>query len=414
MKRVIALLLFCSITTVSFADDDWSDKLQIHGFASQAFVYTTDNNFYGKSDSGSVAFTELGINGSFQLSPRLRLAGQVLSRHAGAFDHGSPRIDYALIDTNLISTSKGRVGVYLGRIKNPIGLYNETRDVAHTRQGILNAQTIYFDKVRELVMSSDGIHLYGEYFLPNGSLLIQTGIGYPLPNKNVEYAYMGKDWAGNISGDELGIFGRLIYEHDGGRWIYSLTGTRMTLDFNHGVKDAIPFPAGAGLSSGDIDIDYTVLSAQYNGEKWQFTTEVAFEHTSYNDIGAAFDSSGFDSLGYYGQLDYKFTPQWQAFIRYEEFQLNIDDWNGKKAAEKSIATSQFLADFGIQQTPSPAYANYAKIWAIGGHWDIQNDLKFRAEYQIAEGLATLSPRENDLNLGDKYWNMFAISLSYRF
>ncbi len=410
MKHITALLLSCLMTTASFADNDWSDNLQVHGFASQAFVYTTDNNFYGDSDHGSVAFTELGLNASFQLSPSLRLAGQVLSRHAGEFDHGSPRIDYALIDATLISSSKGRAGVYLGRIKNPIGLYNDTRDVAHTRQGIFNAQTVYFDKVRELIMSSDGMQFYSEYLFSNGALLIQAGMGYPLPDKNVEHTYMGKDWAGNISGDELGLFGRVMYEHDGGRWIYAITGSQTTLDFNHGAADATPF----GLSSGEIEIDYTILSAQYNGEKWQFTTEVALQHTSYNDISIAFDNAGFDSTAYYGQLDYKFTPQWQAFIRYEEIHLH-DDWNGKKTAEKSIANSQFLADnYGIQQTPTPAHANYAKIWTVGGYWDIKNNFRIRTEYQLVEGTLTLSPRENNIPLSDKYWNLFAISLSYRF
>jgi len=415
MKYLFSIILLCLSMSPVFSDDhNWQDDIQFHGFASQAFVYTTDNSFFGHSEDGSVDFTELGINTSYQVSSRARVAGQILSRHAGKLDNGSPRVDFALVDFNMMSFDAGRLGAYLGRIKNPIGLYNETRDVAFTRQGVFAPQVIYFDKVRDLIMSSDGVHIYGEYFLSNGTLLMQAGTGYPLPDKNVEYAYMGRNWDGDLEGNDLGVFGRIMYEHDGGRWIYSLTGSRMTIDFDHGAADAIPFPAGPGLSSGDIDVDYSVLSAQYNGEKWQFTTEVAFEHVAYNDIGAAFDSEGFDSIGYYGQLDYKFTPSWQAFIRYEEFQLNIDDWNGGKAERKSIATSDSLAGFGIQQTPTPAHANYAKILVLGTHWDLKDNLRLRAEVHIAEGSATLSQRENDIALTDKYWNMFATSLSYRF
>lgn len=414
MRYFVYLLIFLSSAAFAAEESDWLDRFQFHGFASQAFVITTDNNFFGDSDHGSADFTELGINSSFQLSPRIRLAAQVISRHAGEFYNGSPWLDYALIDINLFSTPQYQFGAYLGRIKNPIGLYNETRDVAHTRQGVFAPQVIYFDKVRNLIMSANGVHLYSNHVLENGNLLLQAGTGYPIPDKNVEYAYLGQDWAGKLEGDNLSFFGRIMYEHDGGRWIYSLSGASLDLDFNHGAADAIPFPTGAGLSSGEIEIDYTVLSAQYNGEKWQLTTEVALEHVTYNDIGVAFDSAGFNSLGFYGQLDYKITANWQAFIRYEEFQLHKDDWNGKKAAQKSINTSQFLSGFGIQQTPFPAHTNYTKTWVIGGHWDIKPNLRLRTEYQITEGAATLSSRENNIPLTDKYWDMFAISMSYHF
>jgi len=408
------LLLLTSSHAYANERNEWLDSFQYHGFASQGLIFTTDNNFFGDSEHGSAELTELGINASVQVSSKIRLAGQVISRHAGEFYNGSPWLDYALVDLKLLSTTQHQFGAYFGRIKNPIGLYNETRDVAFTRQGVFAPQVIYFDKVRNLVMSADGLQLYSNHFLSNGNLLIQAGAGHPIPDKNVEYAYMGQDWAGKLKADELSFFGRIMYEHDGGRWIYSISGARLGIDFDHGAADAIPFPAGAGLSSGEIKIDYSVLSAQYNGEKWQFTTEVALEHVVYDGIGVTFDSSGFDSIGFYGQLDYKFTPNWQAFIRYEEFQLHQDDWNGHKAAKKSIETSQFLSGFGIQQSPSPAHVNYAKTWVLGGHWDIKSDLRLRAEYHISEGVATLSPRENTIHLTNKYWDMFAMSLSYRF
>lgn len=414
MKYLTILLLFISSYAQSNERNSWLDNFQYHGFASQGLIFTTDNNFFGDSDHGSAKLTEIGINASTQISSNIRLAGQVISRHAGEFYNGSPWLDYALVDIKLLSTPQYQFGAYLGRIKNPIGLYNETRDVAFTRQGVFAPQVIYFDKVRNLVMSADGLSFYSNHFLSNGNLLIQAGAGYPIPDKNVEYAYMGQDWAGKLNADELSFFGRIMYEHDGGRWIYSLSGAQLGIDFDHGAADAIPFPAGPGLSSGEIKIDYTVVSAQYNGEKWQFITEAALEHVVYDGIGATFDSSGFDSIGFYGQLDYKFTPNWQAFIRYEEFQLHKDDWNGQEAATKSIETSQFLSGFGIQQPPSPAHVNYAKTWVIGGHWDIKSNLRLRAEYHISEGVATLSPRENTIPLTNKYWDMFAMSLSYRF
>jgi len=414
--RVILLSIFLSISTAAIADDDtpWFERIVLHGFASQGYIHTTDNHFFGPSDDGSFEFTEVGINGSLSLNPKLRLSAQLLSRQAGRFDNGSPRLDYGLIDISLYSSTTYSSGLYIGRIKNEIGLYNETRDVAHTRSAIFLPQVIYFDKVRNTIMAADGVHFYNNLDLDSGTVFMEVGTGYTLADKNVEYAYMGDDWAGSIQNDKLGIFGKLLYEHNGGQWIYSITGTRVTLDFDAGASDRVPFPFGPGMNSGEIEIDYTVLSGQYNGEKWQFTSEVAFENVDYLDIGGPVSQMNINSIGYYLQANYNFTPAWQAFIRYEEFQLNKHDWNGKKAARQNRINSQQLAANGINRAPVPAHEYYSKSWVLGGRWHISQNLMLRTEYHIVEGVATLSPRENDVTDTHKRWDMFAVSLSYRF
>jgi hypothetical protein len=399
-----------------FADtaDTPTPRFHWNGFVSQAFVHTSDNRFFGDSDNGSFDFTEMGLNGSYLISPKLRLAGQVLSRRAGDLYSGSPQIDYALLDATLFSSAQSTFGMYLGRIKNPIGLYNETRDVSHTREGIFLPQAIYFDKVRNLMVSSDGLHLYGRLFRESGTWSLQAGVGYPIVDKNFEYAYMGQNWEGKIRSNDLAAFGRLLYEHNGGRWIYAMTGASVHTDFRTGAADQVAFPAGPGLSSGSIDIDYSVFSAQFNGEKWQFTTEVAFQAARYRNISPAFAAQDFNSIGYYSQLSYNLTPRWQGFLRYEEFQLNRDDWNASNRARQNRAESAFLANFGIDRSPIPAHAYYSKIWAMGGRWDVTPQWRLRAEYQIIEGTAVLSPRENDMSQSDKHWNLFALSVSYHF
>jgi len=42
-------------------------QLQVHGFISQGFLYTSDNNYLANSSRGSFEFTELGLN--FTLQP---------------------------------------------------------------------------------------------------------------------------------------------------------------------------------------------------------------------------------------------------------------------------------------------------------------------------------------------------------
>ncbi len=353
MKHFLFLFVIGFCGHLQAEENSWTKRLQIHGFASQAYIHTSDNSFFGDSEDGSFEFTELGLNGSFQLSPKVRMAGQVLSRRAGEFDNGSPRIDYALIDINLLSKENVTTGLYLGRIKPPVGLFNTTRDVAHTREGILLPQEIYFDKIRDLFVSSDGLHIYHNMYLDNGSLLMQAGAGYPIADKNVEYTFLGRDWDGKMENDRLGLFGQLAYEHAGGRWVYSLTHAHVTIDFEAGALDMTPFPAGPGLSSGEIDIDYTVVSAQYNGEKWQLTAEAAFEKADFVGISDSFAEQSSRPFGYFVQANYRFTPSWQGFVRYGEFQLDKDDWDGDGSAKPANQPAFIILWYCSTSVPCP-------------------------------------------------------------
>ena len=115
------------------------ESVQVHGFASLGYFNTTDNNFFGdtKQDSGDVDFWELGINGSWRALPNLQLSMQVVSRKAGEADDGDLRIDYGFLDYAFVSDVNKVLGVRLGRVINPLGLYNDTRDMPFTRPSIL-------------------------------------------------------------------------------------------------------------------------------------------------------------------------------------------------------------------------------------------------------------------------------------
>ncbi|PCJ32923.1 MAG: hypothetical protein COA90_01425 [Gammaproteobacteria bacterium] len=407
MERLIPFILLISLSATPVLADSVLDKLQIHGFASQAFILTSDNSFYGDSEDGSTDYTELGLNFSYRVSPRIRIASQVLSRHAGEMDNGSPRIDYALADISLYSSDNSRFGSYIGRVKNQVGLYNSTRDVAHTRQGIFTAQTIYFDKVRDLSLSADAIYLYAEHYFPTGNLLYQAGIGYPVTDDNVEYVYLGRNWDGKLENNQLAYFANIMYEHDGGRWIFAASHAALELDFNAAGNDSL-----IGINSGQLTIDYSVFSIQFNAEKWQVTSELALQNIHYKDIGGAlFNDSKKKPIGFSLQADYKFTPKWQSFIRYEDFSLDRNDRNGKGAVEDAQALNTQL---GVNLPIIPNHTNYSRSWVIGGRWDINKNVMARMEYHTFDGTSVLSPRENNMATTKKDWDLFAVSLSYKF
>ncbi|MBS1212726.1 MAG: hypothetical protein H6R26_1343, partial [Proteobacteria bacterium] len=133
------------------------DSLQIHGFASQSYIHTTGNQFFGHSTNmGSLDFTEMGINGSWRPISQLQASMQIVYRRAGRTDDQDLRIDFGFLDYSFLSDSDDLLGIRLGRVVNPIGLYNDTRDMPFTRPSILLPQSIYFDINRNLALSSDG------------------------------------------------------------------------------------------------------------------------------------------------------------------------------------------------------------------------------------------------------------------
>ncbi len=110
--RVLAVGFFTAIS-VSFALNAQEFKLgsksvQVHGFGTQGFVHTNDNNWLTMKTSniGSGAFTDAGINMTMQIRPNLRIGGQAYDRKLGQLGDWHPQLDWA---TSTIASSPGWV-----------------------------------------------------------------------------------------------------------------------------------------------------------------------------------------------------------------------------------------------------------------------------------------------------------------
>jgi hypothetical protein len=370
-------------------------KLQVHGFASQAVLQSTDNDYFGDSPSTSFDFTEIGLNASYQADPRLLFSGQLLVRRAGEMYDGTPSLDYGLVDFTPVSNLEMRLGVRLGRIKNPFGLYNETRDVPFTRPGIFLPQVIYYDKVRNLLLSYDGIMLYGERYSDQGNVSLNLGVGQSVIDDNVEWAYLGDDFPGNLEADGVnwGI-GSLWYTTPADELKLGLSAILTQMDFNAGAESF--------LSSGTIDVFDWVASFQYNAEDWTISAEYSRTPTRWNDLGPYFPFEDQVMEGYYLQGAYRLRPNLELMTRYEEGFANRQDRDGR---DFSLLTGN----------TTPRFDFFSKIWTLALRWDINPNIMFRLELQRHDGTFALSIRENpDPNDLVREWNVFSASISARF
>jgi hypothetical protein len=381
------------LPALDFGVGDW----QAHGFASQGYTYTTGNNFFGNSqENGSFDFREIGVNVSGHPYPNLLIAAQGLFRDAGGSDNDDFRLDFANLDYRLPLDEHATVGVRLGRVKNPFGLYNETRDVVWTRPGVTLPQSVYLDALalRQAMISSDGGLVYGRYQYGDHALSAEFVVSEPRDNTGgaTEFLTGLPSAPGEMSGDPL-YLGRVGYQWQEGRFKLLFTIVNLDRNFNS-FSPSVP--------SGNVKALVPLASAQLNLEDWSFTAEYAqftVERSGFIPGGGVFENT---SENFYAQSEYRFAPDWTALLRFDAVFANINDRSGKRTAEL---------------TGLPRYRFFAKDITFGLRWEFARNFLAAAEYHRVYGTAWLSPVDNP-NLatggGDPRWDLFALMVSFRF
>ncbi len=167
MNILMLLLCFCAIPLSVQAQEVslFDRKIQIHGFASQGFAYTDENNWLTmKTSDGSAAFTDFGVNISVPLTEKLRIGAQMYNRNIGNLGDWHPTLDWAYADYRFASW----FGVRGGKVKTVFGLYNDTQDLDFIHTFALLPQSIYPTDMRESTIAHMGGDFYGDINLSRG------------------------------------------------------------------------------------------------------------------------------------------------------------------------------------------------------------------------------------------------------
>ncbi len=232
-------------------------RLEAHGFVSFGYLRTWENNWLGDDTiDGTGEFYEAALNAIARPANRLRIGAQLFTRDLVSYDNGRVEVDWAYADYRVAD----ELGISLGRVKVPFGLYNETLDVDSARTPIFLPQ-FYPLRARDRQLSVDGGKVYG-----------LVGIG---DLGSLEYAVYGGDkhYADESSTvQQLGEFG---FGEDpdvdtdwiaGGvvEWNTPLTGLALRLSlwcYEDFVISGVR-PGGATADS-ETDSTFSVVSAVY-------------------------------------------------------------------------------------------------------------------------------------------------------
>ncbi len=367
---------------------------QVHGYAAQGFVYTDHNNFFGESSDGSFDYYEAGLNASVQVHPKLLFAAQGAIRDAGISDDGTLRLDYALADYRFLEQVDTTLGVRGGKVKNPLGFYNETRDVVFTRPSIL-MPVGYSDNQnqRSLVFTAPGAQVYGtrvwgrhewsatatrsfhhDVRRSDERLLVDLG-GLPFDLK------IRDSWNAQIM-DSI----------DGGRWQFAVS--HFFGRFELRTPEALQI-------AGRFDVGITLFSARFNAEKFSITAEYGINPNK--DVvtvaGAEFLRTSVTADGGYLQGEYRFNPSWGAFARVEAQFADRGDRSGRRFVAENPGADR------------DSRSNRALVvganWRHGEHWGVWG------EYHWINGTAALQKLENPQPLVDR-WSLIMLMAGYKF
>lgn len=359
--------------------DDW----YWHAFFSQGLVYTSDNHFAGPSDDDiSTDFTEVGLIVGGHLSDEVQVVAQVLSHNLGAMSDGSLQLDYGFVSYQLLSDWDRSVGVKVGRVRSPYGFFNETRDAAHTRNSILLPQSIYMDRLRNLIFARDGVQLFGS--VQSGKSLLSWDLVYGEIQINEEYlSEVTRDQRlpGKVDVPYQPM-ARLIWDWDAGRARLGVTYHPLKYRYKAAVTDL--------YNSGMLEFGGWIFSTEYNTAAWTLIGEYAITKSELDEILSEqsprplFNNR---AHSYYLQGIYRFMPGWDVFVRYDGARVKLD-----QSGMRDIRAEGF--SMGVGWKPSPR-------WLL------------RAEWHKMNGIIWLSTRENPEGWLNPSWQMVLFQVSYR-
>jgi hypothetical protein len=296
--------------------------VQVHGFLSQGFVYTNDNNWLTMNTSqGSAAFTDFGLNMSSQVTDKFRIGAQGYDRNLGHLGQYHPSLDWAVADYRF----KSWFGVRGGKVKTRLGLYNDTQGEDFLRTFALLPQSVYPTDLRDATISHLGADMYGEISFRHrlGVLAYTAYAGHRSDSIYSGYPYYLSSFGGDIKS-----YGGLQYGADL-RWSTPLKGllvgaSRMNEDITGKGSALNPFDLGEGLVpySESSKADWT---NQFYGEYVVGRFRIDSEYRRYwrnQELFSGTSESFADIRGWYVSGAYRICKRFQIGSYYSHYTIS--------------------------------------------------------------------------------------------
>ena len=384
--------------------------VNINGFLSQGYINSSGNNFLSNSREGSTQYNEMAVTVSSQLSEKLRVGMQLLSRDLGSAGNNEIRLDWAFGDYHYDDL----LGIRAGKVKLPLGLYNEGRDSDFMRPMVFLPQSIYDENKRDLMVAYKGLGIYGN--VPAGSA---GDFDYHVYGGSIDY-FMDSGQARGVTQQLQGIAqrqgktlngleisNRYVY---GGSLIYNtpLEGLRM----------------GVSTFTGKSDFDSSVTSYTTNPET-HVTTSDTKAYKGYGNMRNMVVGS-FE----YSSPHFTLASEYTQFRTVKNFSIApviyggmSDGWYLMLSVPVKKFTVSGLYDVFYEDrndrhgdrlsAPMKKYQAWRKDLGLALRYDLNQNWAMKTEYHYIDGAAIGTAVFNSQGV-KRYWNYFAAKVSYNF
>jgi len=394
-----------------------AEDVQFHGFFSQSFIHSQDNPFYDQTPGNNFNFREFSLSASWEFNSKLRFAGQILARRAGSLDDGDPKIDVLLADYNFYNDNMSSAGLRLGRIKVPYGIYNSTRDVPHARPGVYVPPSVYFETLRDSIISVNGVGFYYSTSNNWGDFSLEAVAGTTsIDNDTLEYWLYVANASGSFDEtDEIGIKFNvtpsmtpnltlaLSYLDNSITLENTPTFTPLELFNANAILTVNPLAFPDYITGTQLDPQQLLFSVQYAWRDWTFTAEhltIKTKISDYSILNQPYPDATTYSQTYYFQAEMFATEKLSLYTRFEQAYINRDDKDGALFA---LATG------------NSGSSRYATARVLGARWYFTPDFSMTGEYARNHGNAFLSgPNDIDYSSLVEKWDRLILQMSYHF
>src|ERR1700680_1085876 len=343
--------------TIALAQDDGSllDKIQIHGNLAQGVLFSSSNNYLSaKSSDGSFQWTEGAISFGTSVMENLRIGLQLHSYSLGQIGKQKPTLDWAFGDYKL----KPYFGIRVGKVKTPMGWFNDVQDIDAVHQWALLPQGVYEADMKSFNLAHNGFLAYGDVTPSKkiGTLSYQVYAGSRSQDRDEGFT-MQMAAAGINLGDCSGPTKGLDV-----RWALPVKGVTLGTSYQR-VHLSAP-GATRGGSPLPINLKYSIWDFYGQYELGKLTLDAEWNI--------------YPTHQYYGP-----APDWYAPLRtwYAMASYRLTS----KLALGAYYSNLWFYNYGNRDNSDPG--NYQKDVVLNSLYDINSHFYFKLEGHYIHGLA---------------------------
>jgi hypothetical protein len=347
--------------------------VQIHGFASQAFSVSNENNYLTMPTStGSFGFTDFGGNIAIQLTGNFRVGAQFYDRSLGQLGRWHPELDWALADYKF----KDWLGIRAGKVKTTLGLYNDTQDLEFLQTWAILPQSMYPLDLRSTTNAHVGADLYGDISLKRLGTLSYTAYAGTVPDDPYGgFVYGVKDYGFNV----ITLGGKAA----GGdlRWNTPLPGLLAGGSYMDGSSN--------GRGTDPLNLPYTEHTRKYYISQFYiqylhggFEVEGEYRRNYFDQVNLdplGSSETALDSRSFYGAASYRISKKIEVGAYYSRYYA---DWRDNLISPDNHIFDK-VATLRLDLT---------------NHWDLKIEGHFMNGYASADSFRGFYPQDNPQGL----------------